>query len=44
MSKYKVFETANGQETSETEIEASCYTEALEKALEMFNIKVEATD
>lgn len=42
--KYVLIETANGQETSRTEIEASCYTEALEKGLEMLNGKVEAID
>jgi hypothetical protein len=44
MSKYRVCDIANGVETSETIIEASCFTEALKQVLEAANIKVEAVD
>jgi organic hydroperoxide reductase OsmC/OhrA len=44
LSKYRVCDTANGVETSETIIEASCFTEALKQVLEAANITVEAVD
>jgi len=44
MSKYRVCDMSNGVETSETIIEASCFTEAMKQVLEAANIKIEAVD
>ncbi len=44
MGKYRVCDIANGVETSETIIEASCFTEALKQVLEAANITIEAVD
>ena len=47
MSKYKIIDISEEFTTGEKvleEIEASCYTEALVKALESVNLKVEANE